>query len=103
MPVMKKKRLPGLLLPLLLIACSPSNQAQSAPPPPAAVAAAPADTPTRVGVQLPDFVSLVEKEGPAVVNISTTQIIRGRAPFPLPPGLTPDDPMFEWFRRFPPS
>jgi serine protease Do len=36
-----------------------------------------------------------------VVNISTTQTLRGRGiPFPLPPDLSPDDPIFEFFRRF---
>lgn len=47
---------------------------------------------------LPDFTDLVEKEGPAVVNISTTQIIRNMQRFPFPEG----DPYFEFFRRFAP-
>jgi serine protease Do len=53
------------------------------------------------GRDLPDFTDLVEKQGSAVVNISTTQIIRGvhgggggAAPF------DEDDPAFEFFRRF---
>ena len=35
---------------------------------------------------LPDFTELAEKQGPAVVNISTTQVMRGHQgmPFPLP-------------------
>ncbi|MBI3525841.1 MAG: DegQ family serine endoprotease [Betaproteobacteria bacterium] len=51
---------------------------------------------------LPDFTDLVEKQGAAVVNISTTQIIRsnpGNAqgqPFPF----DENDPAFELFRRF---
>ncbi len=46
---------------------------------------------------LPDFTELVEKQGPAVVNISTTQTIRNRmAQMPF----DEDDPMFEFFRRF---
>ncbi len=65
------------------------HPAPVAPPPPAAV------------VTLPDFSALVEKEGPAVVNISTTQKIRGR-PFPGFPGLDPDDPFYDFFRRFMP-
>ncbi|MBK9160587.1 MAG: DegQ family serine endoprotease [Nitrosomonadales bacterium] len=49
---------------------------------------------------LPDFTELVEKQGPAVVNISTTQIIRNMQGFPnLPEG----DPFFEFFRRFAPQ
>ena len=33
-------------------------------------------TPLTVASQLPDFTELVEKQGPAVVNISTTQSVR---------------------------
>mgnify|MGYP000916262174 CR=1 FL=1 len=55
--------------------------------------------------QLPDFTGLVEKAGPAVVNIRTTQRMnlqrtpRG-LPFPLPDGMDENDPLFEFFRRF---
>lgn len=48
---------------------------------------------------LPDFTELVEKQGPAVVNISTTQAARGQAqatPFPF----DENDPAFEFFKRF---
>lgn len=50
---------------------------------------------------LPDFSELVDKHGAAVVNISTTQVVKGRAqqsPFPF----DEDDPMFDLFRRFMP-
>ncbi len=49
---------------------------------------------------LPDFTELVEKQGPAVVNISTTQSLRsnGRNAQPFP--FDENDPMFEFFRRF---
>ncbi|MDR2839433.1 MAG: DegQ family serine endoprotease [Azonexus sp.] len=52
---------------------------------------------------LPDFTELVEKQGPAVVNISTTQTVRGSphgrmSPFPF----DEDDPAFDFFRRFMP-
>lgn len=47
--------------------------------------------------ELPDFTGLVEKQGPAVVNISTTQIIRNAQPN-FPEG----DPIFDFFRRFAP-
>lgn len=46
---------------------------------------------------LPDFTDLAEKQGAAVVNISTTQTQRGRAS-PMP--FDEDDPMFDLFRRF---
>ncbi|HJW25309.1 MAG TPA: DegQ family serine endoprotease [Rhodocyclaceae bacterium] len=49
---------------------------------------------------LPDFTELADKQGPAVVNISTTQVIRGRGAMPLP--FDEDDPMFEFFKRFMP-
>ncbi|UCV01764.1 DegQ family serine endoprotease [Dechloromonas denitrificans] len=54
---------------------------------------------------LPDFSELAEKQGPAVVNISTTQVTRGQnqmMPFPF----DENDPAFEFFKRFiprPPS
>jgi serine protease Do len=50
--------------------------------------------------ELPDFTELAEKQGPAVVNVSTTQTIRGNRTFPQFPDLDEDDPMFEFFRRF---
>lgn len=49
---------------------------------------------------LPDFTDLAEKQGAAVVNISTTQVIRGHGATPLP--FDEDDPMFEFFKRFMP-
>jgi serine protease Do len=53
--------------------------------------------------ELPDFTELVEKQGPAVVNISTTQVIHNSQSFPgMPPGMDENDPFFEFFRRFAP-
>ncbi|WP_026224412.1 DegQ family serine endoprotease [Methyloversatilis thermotolerans] len=52
---------------------------------------------------LPDFSDLVEQQGRAVVNISTTQKVSTRAMPQLPPGLDEDDPMFDFFRRFVPQ
>ena len=51
---------------------------------------------------LPDFTDLVEKQGAVVVNISTTQIIRGSpgSAFGHPFPLDENDPAFELFRRF---
>ncbi|WP_434517137.1 DegQ family serine endoprotease [Dechloromonas sp. ARDL1] len=48
---------------------------------------------------LPDFSELAEKQGLAVVNISTTHVVRGQAqmmPFPF----DENDPAFEFFKRF---
>lgn len=48
--------------------------------------------------ELPDFTELVEKQSPAVVNISTTQHrVQGY------PGLPEGDPFLEFFRRFAPQ
>jgi serine protease Do len=49
---------------------------------------------------LPDFADLAEKQGPAVVNISTTSTVRGPQQA-LPPGAE-EDPFFDFFRRFGP-
>src|SRR5712692_208345 len=49
---------------------------------------------------LPDFSALVEQNGPAVVNISTTTApVRTQMQLPQIPG-EPGDPMQEFFRRF---
>jgi serine protease Do len=63
-------------------------------------AVAPASTPVPASsVQtLPDFADLVEKYGPAVVNINT----QTRTPRAAMPGLSEDDPFYEFFRRFMP-
>ena len=49
-------------------------------------------------IQLPDFVSLIRQEGPAVVNISTTRTVTPEEQMQsLPQG---GDPLSEFFRRF---
>lgn len=58
--------------------------------------------PLAVRAQLPDFTDLVEREGPAVVNISTTQSVRSPL-LPQVPNLQEDDPFYEFFRRFMPE
>ena len=50
--------------------------------------------------QLPDFSTLVDQAGPAVVNISVVQKIRTAGPNPGVPGVDPNDPFYEFFRRF---
>lgn len=53
--------------------------------------------------ELPDFTELYEKQGPAVVNISTTQTVHGGGPGMMPfPNVPEDDPFYEFFRRFAP-
>lgn len=50
---------------------------------------------------LPDFSDLVERVGPAVVNIRTSQKVSQNAQqaFPGIQGLDPNDPFYEFFRR----
>jgi serine protease Do len=50
--------------------------------------------------ELPDFTDLVEKQGAAVVNISTTQIIQSVQGLS---NIPEDDPFYEFFRRFAPQ
>ncbi len=59
-------------------------------------------TPSQPGAQaqvLPDFADLVEKYGPAVVNINTET---RQQPHQQIPGLSEDDPFYEFFKRFMP-
>lgn len=55
--------------------------------------------PLMAAAQLPDFTDLVDKHGPAVVNVSTTQTSKG---VPGMPNIPEDDPMYEFFKRFMP-
>jgi serine protease Do len=87
------------VLSLPLAACS--QPAANAPAKPKAEAAVPA---VRLNGSLPDFTALVEREGAAVVNISTTQKVQERGvPFPQFRDLPEDDPFFEFFKRFMPQ
>jgi serine protease Do len=65
--------------------------------PSAAHATAPASAP-RSTIALPDFTSIVEHYGPAVVNISVTR--EAAEPSAAGPQLQPGDPFYEFFRRF---
>jgi serine protease Do len=47
---------------------------------------------------LPDFTQLVERYGPAVVNVEVVE--KARAVAGGPQGLSPDDPFYDFFRRF---
>ncbi len=53
--------------------------------------------------ELPDFTELVEAQGAAVVNVSTTQTIRAPQSFQGIPNLPENDPFYEFFRRFAPQ
>lgn len=58
--------------------------------------------PAAIAASLPDFTALVERQGAAVVNISTTQERSERAQLPFP-NLDESDPMFDFFRKFIPK
>ncbi|MGC2166265.1 MAG: DegQ family serine endoprotease [Gallionella sp.] len=49
---------------------------------------------------LPDFTDLVEKQGPAVVNVSTKQVIQNA---PDLPNVPESDPFYDFFKRFAPQ
>jgi serine protease Do len=100
MRTMKKPVLTVLLL-ITLFALDGCGKKQQAPPP--VTTSSPVSAASTV-VALPNFTVLVKKEGPAVVNISTTQKIRREhLPFPAFPGTKQDDPFYEFFRRFAPG
>jgi serine protease Do len=89
---------------IVLVACSGGLSAQSshaqAPAPAATVpAGTPAPTPNVEGVlrALPDFSPLVEKYGPAVVNV---EVVEKPQPGNGMPGLSPNDPFYDFFKRF---
>lgn len=50
-------------------------------------------------ITLPNFASIAASQGAAVVNISVTGTVKTAAN----PGVDPNDPMFEFFRRFQPN
>lgn len=58
---------------------------------------------TVFATNLPDFTELVEKQGPAVVNVSTTQITRAPQMMQGIPNLPENDPFYEFFHRFAPQ
>ena len=56
-----------------------------------------------VAVNLPDFTELVEKQGPAVVNVSTTQTVRVPQMYQGAPNVPENDPFYEFFHHFAPQ
>jgi serine protease Do len=83
---------------IALSACSPTAST-AVPPVPAAQAPAAQLPPAQPLVTgLPDFTALVERYGPAVVNVQVTERASSRAS-PRAPGGQQNDP-FEFFRRF---
>jgi serine protease Do len=60
----------------------------------------PTASPVNLTNALPDFTSLVEHYGPAVVNITVVEKSQPVSNFSGPPGMSPNDPFQEFFRRF---
>jgi serine protease Do len=98
-----------LVLAIGLGACDQQRSATTAPAPPDSAAKAPAPsgpqpqpdaakTNRAQASGLPDFTVLVERQGPAVVNVVTSRRARAAGGLELP-----DDPIFEFFRRFMPN
>jgi serine protease Do len=102
----------ALCVAVTLAACSRELSAQSTAPadPPLASAAAPAGAPAAQAAapapspaeplarSLPDFSSLVDRYGPAVVNVEVVEKAeRGGGGAQ---GLSPNDPFYDFFRRF---
>ncbi|MEH6459506.1 DegQ family serine endoprotease [Chitinimonas sp. JJ19] len=92
---MKHSLLTALLFTCGLTACTEAATAQPAAKP-VAVAPTVAATAAPLVAGLPDFSALVEREGRAVVNISTTQIVRANRN--TAQGM--DNETLEFFRRF---
>ncbi|HXZ97127.1 MAG TPA: trypsin-like peptidase domain-containing protein, partial [Burkholderiales bacterium] len=88
-----------VILLLSLAACTQPNQGQTRQVPPQVSL----PTGQASSALLPDFTSLVQREGPAVVNISTTQTVHETEYGPQF-NIPENDPFFQFFRRFmPPS
>jgi serine protease Do len=77
-------------------ACSSDLPATAAQPLSVAAAAAPSVAAAQSAAALPDFAALVEQYGPAVVNVRVV----GKPQATGLQGLDPNDPMYEFFRRF---
>jgi serine protease Do len=94
-----------VLLVAAFTACTPRESTAAAantPAAPLAAAAAPAAVTGSVPAAplvrgLPDFSALVEQAGPAVVNVD---VVGRQQRVNSIPGLSPDDPFYEFFRRF---
>jgi serine protease Do len=59
-----------------------------------------AAAPINLSAQLPDFTTLVDRYGPAVVNVAVVEKSEPVGNFSGPPGMSPNDPFYEFFKRF---
>src|SRR6185369_2836378 len=96
-----RRAVSALTLSVVLGACSGDSSAQQ-PPPPAgstAVPQVPVTSPALVNA-LPNFAPLVEKSGPAVVNVDVVQNPKAAGGDEDSEGGNEDDPLGDFFRRF---
>lgn len=91
-----RRSLAALMSIFIFAACQPDTSSASAPLATLAQAQTSSAATVSAGVTLPDFASLVQQHGPAVVNIST----KGKRVRVSGQGMSPDDPFYEFFRRF---
>ncbi len=91
-----RRALSLLCVSLALGACSSDLSAQTAAAPSSRAPAPAAASPEALVRNLPDFAPLVDKYGPAVVNVEVVE----KAQQGGPGGLSPNDPFFDFFRRF---
>ena len=101
---MQQKLLVRSLIAAGLVAASVAGYVRAgAPPAVHATAATAAVAAPAATTQLPGFSWIVEKYGPAVVNVSVEgKTTAAAAPMPMPetPGVDPEDPFYEFFKRF---
>ena len=101
-----RRALAVMALAVALAACSRDTSAQQTHPgvsPQPAASAAPSAAAAEPSAAdptlhaLPDFTELVDKYGPAVVNV---EVVEKAQPAPGVPGLSPNDPFYDFFHRF---
>ena len=85
-----------------LVACSNDLSAQSSKPDTSSAQQPAQHVPTAPATDalvraLPDFSPLVDRYGPAVVNV---EVVEKAQPAGGPGGLSPNDPFYDFFRRF---
>src|SRR5262245_2131106 len=99
-------KIPALVLAaaLALAGCDFSVQPPASPQASAGAGATAAPMQPREAVPLPDFTTLMKRDGPAVVNIISTNKAAPAARRGQPPqAQQEEDPMLEFFRRFIPD
>jgi serine protease Do len=80
-----------------LAACSPDFASVASADTTAAATVEAPNAAGRVVTGLPDFSALVERYGPAVVNVT---VVEKAEPVANQPRMSPNDPFYEFFRRF---